>query len=188
MSFQKVEPLMNTDVSFPLVPATHESSRETYAAVHTAAKQIVDDYMSNPDPSNAASAAMAAHWLYEHNAAHQCYWNDRFCAAVACNLPQSYQTQAAWCLVSNGLRGYFEWRTHAGYDMTSILKRLGIDVPESEGPFGDGYYSPSEDILAAIAKLFNLPTTCFGYKTKLSDEELRAKERLNSKYRAGHIL
>ncbi len=109
--------------------------------MHTA---VLDVYASQPD--------------------HQCYWNNRFFLAIKFDLPEKMQRQAAWMAVLNGLNGYWEWKTHSGYDLVQALHAIGVTegVPEKLADVPHHLYVPVERVvLAGIAKKFNLPTKRF---------------------------
>src|SRR3989344_1878047 len=89
--------------------ATSELARKLVARCMTDPSK----YLKNP------MTVLCAEYLFENHALHQCYWNDRFCIAVMCGLWSNRQRLAAWCVVSNGLNLYWEWRTHSGYDMAA---------------------------------------------------------------------
>jgi hypothetical protein len=101
--------------------------------------QVLKDHiklcMDDPDAHlNDPLTPITALWYYENGfAAHQCYWNDRFCIAVACNMPLRYKQEAAEAIVGNGRSGYFEWRTHYGYNMVRVFKQLGIATLPTPG-------------------------------------------------------
>ncbi|HLP43888.1 MAG TPA: hypothetical protein VK145_01260 [Candidatus Nanoarchaeia archaeon] len=98
---------------------------------------------------------------------------------MMCGLGLSRMRQAAWFLVSNGIMGYFEWKTHAGYDMSKALERLGIDTSKLDKTRDStGYSKLSPDICRVLVAMFNLPTTAFGVMTSLTADQLRDRDEI----------
>lgn len=166
---------------------SEEKSREQLAIKF--AENRIKECLENPalvdDPITTMSAL-----LWWHNfPSHQCYWNDRFCVAVICGL-ESRQRLAAWCIVSNGENGYFEWETHYKYNMVEALRRIGV-VGNNFIPPNDlaGYYFHlSPDIAKAIIQKFDLPTRKFDYKQYFSDKEKQERGYFNQVYPYNKIL
>lgn len=130
----------------------------------------------------------AAHFAYTDQPPHQCYWNDRFCIAVMCDMDWELQRLAAWCAVSNGMNGYWEWNTHTGYDVAHVLKRIGL-LPEGfvlppHGPYSDLRGAVS----VSIIHYFNLPTTIGGVKKRLNEADLEERDRFNHTYPYASVL
>lgn len=141
-----------------------------------------------------------AELVFAHQAPHQCYWNNRFCIAATCRLSEKKQREAAWCLVVNGLNGYWEWFTHAGYQTHDVLFYLRItalkekthplhmhSIGVSWDSIRPGYSSPHRELLAQIVKHFKLPTTRLWEgrvepKDGLSPSQLEEREQLNKLY------
>ena len=148
-------------------------------------KQCIANPMLVDDPVTTISALL---W-WDNFPAHQCYWNDRFAIAVMCGLDER-QKIAAWCVVSNGINGYFEWETHYGYNMVEALCRLGILDDNFTSPHDpNNYYRHlSSDIAKAIVKKFDLPTMLFGYKQELTEEEKARRGRFNARYPYSEVL
>jgi len=121
--------------------------------------KLVGDAMENPPAEVDNVLLLAAMFVFDHGLpSHQCYWNDRFCVAVMLNLPKRMQQKAAWCVINNGMTGYWEWHTHYGFSMVKALSRIGIKV---EGFSGKefGYYDLNTEIARKIAEYFDLPST-----------------------------
>lgn len=57
---------------------------------------------------------------------HVCYQNDNFYVAAICGLDERRLRFAAAQALNNGLIGYWEWKTHAGWDMQIALQKLEI--------------------------------------------------------------
>ncbi|GEM_PF-2689568 len=132
---------------------------------------IIDDVLKGSTAYSKEDIEKAALDVYENQAAHQCYWNNRFFLAVKFDLPEEMQRTAAWKAITNGLNGYWEWRTHSGYDLVQAMQEIGITegVPEKAANVPDHLYIPVEkDVLAQIARKFNLPTKRFD-KSRLND-------------------
>ncbi len=149
-----------------------------------------------PEERSALVSAAASGW--EDRPGHQCYWNDRFCVATMCQLSFHRQQLAAWCLVSNGIVGYWEWRTHAGYLMEDVLSSLALinlnridsdQRTEEEKQMGlrrqmfhPGYSRAPDVLLKKIALRFDLPTSYFCRGAVLSDRAEADRERFNKMY------
>ena len=131
---------------------------------------------------------IAAQWEWERQPMHHCYWNNRFALAVMCGLSFEEIQMAAWCLVSNGLNGYFEWSTHSGYDMTVVFNHLGIDTAKVVKPDSRMYAHLPRPICIELIKMFNLPTTTLGVKSRLTNEEQERKSWLEQHYSYTPIL
>ena len=103
-----------------------------------------------------------------------------------CGLPYSKQRQAAWCAVSNGLNGYWEWKTHGGYDMANVLKYLGIASSEFDDTVPAIYSIINWQIAERIVEHFKLPTTIFG--GTLTENEALERNYLNELYPYTSVL
>lgn len=133
---------------------------------------------------------IAARHVWDDQPAHHCYWNDRFAVAVLGGLSLAELRIGAWCVVSNGLNDYFEWKTHSGFDMDRVLNFLGIDTSHDRlRPEGfPAYCELSDDICSKLVAMFNLPTTAFHHKTNLTDVERKESDEFNRQYGYRPIL
>lgn len=128
---------------------------------------------------------------------HQCYWNNRFCIATMCGMSDEHQRTAAWCLVSNGVKGYWEWITHSSYPLYTVLEHLGIlninnvqfGVPNTLEKkiglrwqdFNNDYRVAPNLLLYKLVERYRLPTTYFSARI-LSPEEQKEREKFNRVY------
>lgn len=140
----------------------------------------VSECMENPDEhSGKPKTVIAGEHCWANQAAHQCYWNNRFVLAVMCGLGLWKMRQSAWYVVSNGIMGYFEWKTHAGYDMAKVLERLGIDTSTLDKTCdGVGYCKLAPSVCKVLIETFDLPTTAFGVKKSLTPDQLRDRAEI----------
>lgn len=147
----------------------------TFRFAHAHVKECIADPETHwKDPIT----VMSALFEWDCQAAHQCYWNNRFVIAVMCNMCLFNKRTSAWGLVCNGQSGYFEWTTHSGYKVADVFRHLGIqDVNPPERQ--DSYCRAPKHILDQIADIFDLPTTTYGRKNRLTDDEKREREELN---------
>lgn len=136
-------------------------------------------YMLNPaDFSDDPEALEIGRREFNNLPSHPCYWNDRFCVAILCNMPFEFKRNAAWAIVKNGKRGYFEWNTHFGFEMRKIFTYLGIRYsPPSEQPL-DGYFYLHGEIIRQLAMLFDLPT-----RENLNENEQCSRRGLEKVFR-----
>jgi hypothetical protein len=125
-------------------------------------------------------------WAIHGERQHQCYWNDRFVTAVMCGMDEQSQRVAAWSAVSNGLIGYWEWRTHYGFDTAAALKHLDLvrkdfdpDDLRPPGRFPDYNYLAAGFPRALVEK-FKLPTTVYG--ATLSAEQIKERNAFDLRY------
>ncbi|KND49603.1 MAG: hypothetical protein AB203_00785 [Parcubacteria bacterium C7867-008] len=159
-----------------MTQAVELTDKEAFAHVAKCVKEP-GAHLENPLTRLSAQRVWTGH--NEHQ--HQCYWNDRFVAAVLCGMDLQYQRIAAWAVVSNGLSSYFEWTTHYGYDMATALKYLGV-IPEDFDLGPQQCYTRLDfEICEAIVKKFNLPTSRFG-RGNLTDEQQEDRQELDSHY------
>lgn len=170
--------------SMSAVVLTEKESEKRYVAASRLASNQVDLCVANPaEYLKNPMTLLCAEFEFKNQPVHQCYWNNRFCIAVMCGLWENKQRLAAWCAVSNGLNGYWEWQTHSGYDMAAVLKYLGIVADDFSAPKnGDGYCTLDAGIAAKLVEKFELPTTHFSMQKKLTVEENRKREIFNKKY------
>ncbi|MFH0869200.1 MAG: hypothetical protein V1839_03160 [archaeon] len=99
-----------------------------------------------------------------HCCLHQSYWNDRFYIAVKFGIDEERQKMAvANSVIANGRIGYFEKRTHEGFDneklLNEMLKDQGITVElEPIVFFGTQlrYSRLDEEIIRAVAEKFKI--------------------------------
>ena len=106
------------------------------------------------DPLTLASAECV--WTIHHETQHQCYWNDRFVAAVMCGMSEEHQRRAARIAVQNGITGYWEWKTHYGFDTSKVLTYLGI-IPFDYSPILKWDYSfLPRSLCSSLSDKFNL--------------------------------
>ncbi len=169
-----------------------ETVRRDVNKIGRRVKEEIESCLKVPELLGGRTApVLAARYEWDHQAEHHCYWNNRFVLAVVCGLELHSLRLAAWCLVSNGVNGYFEWKTHSGYDMTVAFDTLGIDtsrVVKKEGT-GSGIYCELDGAMCGIlADMFNLPTTLVGTKLSLTDEEKREADRFDKKYPYRSVL
>jgi hypothetical protein len=135
------------------------------------------------DPVTLLSAQYVWNRMGEHQ--HQCYWNDRFVAAVMCGMDEQSQRIAAWAAVSNGLMGYWEWKTHCGFDMGAVLKHLGVIAAtyNTTPDANRNYCTLPDEVCKALIVKFRLPTYCLCQgRADLTDEELEDMRELDSHY------
>jgi hypothetical protein len=140
-----------------------------------------------------AETLLAAWFLYagsDFHPTHQCYWNDRFVVAVACNLSWEAQQLAAWCAVSNGLNAYWEWKSHAGYNTAKLLSELGITGFDTslKNPYNPLYFSLDSSTASTLSRLFDLPTTKFGHRESLDRYEVGMRDNFNARYPYHEVL
>jgi hypothetical protein len=162
---------------------TEELTLTREAAMEHVMRCMADPSAYASDPLTMPSAQL----LFNDKRMHQCYWNDRFAVAVMCGMDEQSQRIAAWAAVSNGLKGYWEWETHAEYDAAAVLKHLGI-IPADfdpnqlrpKGRFPDYNHLPVELCKALIDK-FKLPTTLFG-RPDLTEKQLADQRKLDGHY------
>ncbi len=106
-----------------------EATHRRYSAAYLHARELINAKIRGELPESEEPALiLAAEFAYDYRPDHQCYWNDSFCVAVMCDLTWEKQQQAAWCAVCNGLNDYWEWHTHAGYEMAKVLRHIGIQL------------------------------------------------------------
>jgi len=123
--------------------------------------------------------------LYYHSQPiHHCYWNDRFVAAVMCDMPLENIRTAAWCVVCNGANSYFEWITHGGHDMRKVFAYLGIDTSHAYASVLNpkSYVKLDQEILKTLIEMFNLPTTYLDVKSTLDSDEFALRKEFNRMY------
>ena len=167
-----------------------KASYARYRAASELANKVVEQCMADParhlgDPMT----LLCAEFMFKNQPTHQCYWNNRFCIAVMCGLQEDQRRLAAWCAVSNGLNGYWEWRTHSAYDMATMLKYLDIVADDFSAPEKGGMYSTlAGGIAAKLAERFRLPTTNFSMEKRLTEEEHREREAFNRTYPYTRVL
>jgi hypothetical protein len=90
---------------------------------------------------------------------HTCYWNDRFYIAVKADLPENYRNLAAHKSMQNGINGYFETRTHFGFDMIKLLEDLGFEEPQIKIKEKNIiYYSLESEVIKFIQDKFKCPS------------------------------
>lgn len=163
-----------------MTEAVELTTKEAFAHVRTC---VNEPGVHLEDSRTLSSAQCVWNSMGEHQ--HQCYWNDRFAAAIMCGMDEHAQRVAAWAAVSNGLIGYWEWMSHAGFDMVAVLKHLGIVPPEYDpGMENRGRYVPLPDELCkALIEKFKLPTYCLCKgRADLTEEELADLRELDSHY------
>lgn len=173
-----------------IIVLDEKSRHDRWTTTHQLAHKMVDrcitdsaKYLKNP------MTLLCAEYLFENQAAHQCYWNNRFCIAVMCDMWQNSQRLAAWCSVSNGINGYWEWTTHSGYDMVAVLKSIDIVPADFVAPNGGKSYCVLDGRIAAkLAEKFDLPTSHFGTRRQLTERDEREREYFKSKYPHVHVL
>jgi len=171
-----------------------ERDRATWDFATEIVNRCVNEPQTRTQLLDNPSTLAAAHWVFDHHALHQCYWNDRFCMAVMCEMSEDQQQLAAWCAVSNGLNRYWEWITHWDYDMTTVLKHLGILGPDIDvscfiSPKETGYYKLDDEIAHKISDHFQLPTLYFPKSIpSLSVEETEMRLRFNRIYPHHSVL
>jgi len=172
----------------------------------TEASRIVAGYILEPvqkwdevpaeERERIATAAVIA---YNNQPNHICYWNNRFCIATMCELDETSKRMAAWCMVSNGLIGYWEWFTHSNYPVHRVLHSLGIinlnhldNEASAEKKMGlywdifkDNGYSRihSHLLLRKIVDHFQLPTAYF-IQRELSVSEQAERLAFNQRFQA----
>jgi hypothetical protein len=146
-------------------------------AVAWVQKCIAEPGVHLGDPRTLSSAQR----VFDDRRGHQCYWNDRFCAAVICGMDERFQRLAAWCTVSNGLNGYWEPRTHFGFDGVAVLKYLGIVEAENYHEVNSMYANLPLSVCRALVEKFRLPTTRFG-KESLSLDEAKEHDEFSATY------
>lgn len=165
------------------VVLNEKESEKRYVGARRIASKIVNQCMANPAKYlGNPMTILCAEFEFQNQPIHQCYWNNRFCIAVMCNLWRSRQRLAAWCVVSNGLNRYWEWRTHSGYDMTAVLKYLDVVPTSFNEPQGDCYFLLDGGIAARLSEKFELPTTYFSNLRRLTAGEEKEREYFNRKY------
>lgn len=131
---------------------------------------------------------LAALYFFQNpSSGHQVCWNDRFCAAVACELDWRKQQLSAWCAVSNGLWSYWEIVTHSDLYTDCILENLGIPISNHwKKPAyykkGTMYYQISPEIARALIEKFDLPTTSMNVRLTLTKEEKLLRDAFNNTY------
>ena len=175
------------------IAMSENESYERLEAAHQLASTRVEECIANPakylkDPVT----LLCAEFKFENQPLHQCYWNNRFCIAIMCELDDYSQRVAAWCAVSNGLNGYWEWRTHSGYDMAAVLKYLGVVADDfialkthdetHDETHGGMYCTLTNGIAAKLVEKFRLPTARFRMESGLGVEEHQEREAFNKKY------
>ena len=129
------------------------------------ARALITRAMEDPHGSEEdENVILAGLWGYYDGllpSAHQCYWNDRFCVAVMCGLPLEFKRTSAHALCRNGRAGYFEWCTHAKYDVKKVFEHLGINLLGVDA-FQDGLYSVlSKRVIVQLEKMFSFQTSNF---------------------------
>ena len=88
--------------------------------------EIIDEVLAGSTAYSAEEIKDAAVKTYRDQPAHRCYWNNRFFLAIKFDLPAKKKRESAELAVENGHDGYWEWRTHSGYDMVRLLREVGI--------------------------------------------------------------
>ena len=157
------------------------ATEKCISEVRTLIRERILKCIEDPDKfTNDPITKIMAEWEYENQASHQCYWNNRFVIAIMCKMPLWQIKMATWCLVSNGINRYFEWKTHSGYDMKTVFKYLGLDTPTFIS-YGMYHYLDSP-ICEKLVTMFNLPTNKFGRIEPLTDRETTEREFFNRKY------
>lgn len=145
-------------------------NNRVHACIETPTEALLNDPVTK----------LAALYEYNNQAPDRCYWNNRFCIAIACELPKQLQREAAWCAVSNGLNSYWEWVTHSNFDVSTVLRRIGItDVPHIIDATGPMYCYMPESIAVQLIRMFDLPTRALGVKAELTTEENKENIRFN---------
>jgi hypothetical protein len=122
---------------------------------------------------------------------HQSCWNDRFAAAVMCGMDEQSQRIAAWAAVSNGLIGYWEWKTRNQLQVGAALKYIGIeynDLPQTSWRF-PAYSYLRDELCRSLIIRFNLPTLYFsGGNAQLTEEQEMERLELNRHYPLQSLL
>lgn len=156
-----------------------DRSYKTDEWAHERVKQCI--VHPTPELLNDPLTELAGHWLYHNKSAHQCYWNDSFAVAVACQLSLYLQRKAAWISINNGLNEYWEWTTHRGFDLLTLLQRLGAVDKDFQRPERESVYDrpPTKEVFQKIAEHFQLPTRYFGRSEQLSEFEVTQARRFN---------
>lgn len=158
-------------------------SKFTETRVHDCIESPTETLLKDP------VTKLAALYKYNYQPSHQCYWNNRFCIAIACDLPKQLQREAAWCAVSNGLNEYWEWVTHSNYDATVVLRRMGInDVPRIIVATGFLYCNMPKSIAVQLIRMFDLPTRALGVKKTLTTDEEEERDRFNHNYPHHNVM
>jgi len=90
---------------------------------------------------------------------HQCYWNDRLYIAIRFGLDEEHQRKAVVnSVVANGRSGYFEQRTHFGFDNRRLLQEQGVPtefLPAMHGGALD-YQDLDERVIRTVAEKFGI--------------------------------
>jgi hypothetical protein len=97
------------------------------------------------------TAQWMADFRYDHRSAHSCYRNDSFCLAQLFDLDDQRKKESRLWVIENGLAGYYEAITHAGFNMNSVLFGMGV---EAHLPEGHNYHQLQQDQIRGIAKIF----------------------------------
>lgn len=103
----------------------------------------------------------AGNTLYrDGRGSHVCYQNDNFYVAVMCGLDERRLRFAAAQALNNGLIGYWEWKTHAGWDMQIALQKLEISddsIPDISTNRAINYDELRPTLCQKLAEKFQLP-------------------------------
>lgn len=138
--------------------ASHVANRETEEWVYQTIKGFMESGAVNSTPEIKA----AAFWAYHNRPDHQCYRNDSFALAVLCELDFSSQRTAARWALDNARISYWEWTTHAEYDMADALKKLGIVPKDFKAPPKPHGYSDLDDkIVKKLMEYYELTEVGF---------------------------
>lgn len=158
------------------------------------AEELVKPFIGKEIPEDAHMARIAAEALLRdlEGHGHPSYLTTAF--AVAATIPyESKMAFYAFCLVVNGLVGYFQWETHNGgkFSVLDTLVNLGIMTDkEAEHPEQFQvrcthdrclYYLIHKDLLKRIIWKFKLPfgPNLGGETLEDRKEIIRASRRLN---------
>ncbi len=110
---------------------------------------------------------------------HVCYQNDRFFVAVMCGLEERRLRFYAAQALNNGIIGYWEWCTHAGWHMHVALNKLGIPydmMPQIKRDTSSFEYSRLPHALCLrLSEKFQLPwkVANHAYEPHAQDEQLK---------------
>jgi hypothetical protein len=99
-----------------------------------------------------------AQWMAEQEYAnrppHTCYRNDSFCIAHLFGLSDEKKAESAAWVIENGIGGYYETITHAGFELSELLHVLGA-MPEPV--IARSYSALRDDRIRRMATVLGVP-------------------------------
>lgn len=99
------------------------------------------EMMASPDKGALRLFALTGHeksptaqWMandkYDHRPGHSRYKNDCFCIAHLFDLDSAKKKESSLWVIENSMGGYYDPTTHGGFDLTSLLCKIGaMDDP-----------------------------------------------------------